>query len=186
MHEEGVSADVTSHLQFSAVPILEEAEYTALTAASTCNMFVFYPYAFAVRCNGGVIDEQAFVELSVALLFNLGQSHHVRAFRNSASCKNDLKEALRHYNYAITLLKMKVSLCAGSASSYLLTLALLNNVGHAYSDLGQMKQARSSLDGMENLLDGEQFNHIPEDHAEFFSSSVFFSQSYQIKAAAAA
>ena len=178
-------AAAATTVDFSVVRILEEEDSTALMAASASNLFAVYPNAFAAHCHGA-INELTFVEVSAALIFNAGLTYHLRGLRQPTSRQNDLKEAIRHYGSALTLLRMNRSICADSVQSYLLTLALLNNLGHVFCDSGRMEESLRCAESMERLLEDDHFLGIPDVEAEFFSSGVLLTKSYSIRAAGAA
>jgi hypothetical protein len=151
--------------------------------ASPGNMFTIYNYTFAFGGCDSFDDE---CMASAILLFNQGLAHHRLALsgrsRNSAAA---FKNALALYKMGLGVFQTNTDLAADE-QLFLVLLALLTNMGHIFSHLFQVSDAKQCREKLEMFLSLSSSLAIPDEETDFFYSALTFSSYYNANAAPAA
>jgi hypothetical protein len=151
--------------------------------ASPGNMFAVYNYAFAVR-GGDDCDDECVT--SAILFFNQGLAHHRLALsgrsRDSAA---SFKNALSLYKMGLGVFQTNTDLAADE-QLFLVLLGLLTNMGHIFSHLFQVSDAKQCQEKLEMFLSMSSSLGIPDEETDFFYSALTFSSYYNGNVAPAA
>jgi hypothetical protein len=151
--------------------------------ASPGNMFTVYNYAFAV---GGCDECDDECMTSAILFFNQGLAHHRLALsgrsRDSAA---SFKNALSLYKMGLGVFQTNTDLAADE-QLFLVLLGLLTNMGHIFSHLFQVSDAKQCQEKLEMFLSMSSSLGIPDEETDFFYSALTFSNYYNGNVAPAA
>jgi hypothetical protein len=122
-------------------------EVDATMSISPENMFVVFNRAFTYDEHGRLFNSSAdYTKAAATLLYNMGIAfHHLGIQENSAAA---LKKSLYTYQMAYAVLSQKCD----DSFSYLVMLALCNNMSHIHCHFFNLKEARSFSDLVTEIL----------------------------------
>ena len=145
---------------FSSVPVWMPQDTSFL---------IFYDRALLVDTTVPFHDSEL---LSAVILFNMALLHHSRGV---SYCKTDsLELASRLYRIALDILQKDVD----RGSSYLLLMAIFNNLAHIDSHLFRIEEMKKSLEEVRTIIlseviDDDECALDEDDYAIFFMNSMF-------------
>jgi hypothetical protein len=116
-----------------------------------------------------VLDHEVVIEISVAIMFNLAQSHHFHALRgNSQDRESVLGQAVRLYELAYTVqVQEDIELSAEC------TMAMVNNMGQIHGLLGNHeKQTKCFRQLLSTILFLQSYGEATTCETEGFVRSV--------------
>jgi hypothetical protein len=146
----------------------------------TGESFAFYNRAFTLSSCIGTSP------LTAILLFNSGLAHHVMAMQGTYNPSKKLQQALRCYKYALNVIR-SMAPSSTKENLYVLTLALLNNMGHVYFCFSWAKEVHSCRDHLDALLEDFLSHILSDEDADFFYfEKMYREQGYVYSAAPAA
>lgn len=170
----------------TSIPLLESCSRfePLLEASSEGESFAFYNRAFSIETRWS--PHIGTTSLTSILLYNSGLAHHIMAMQGIYNPTSKLEEALRCYKYALTIFRTAVPSSA-KEGLYLLTLALLNNMGHIFPYFSCLDEAASCRDRLDELLEELVPNTMSDEDVDFFYfEKMYREQGYMYTAAPAA
>ena len=165
--EQDKTADVVASIL--SIPILTECQCETIKMQSPSNLFTFYPRAFQLAYSRP--EDATFPQILVTLLYNLALATHVKCIDNPARTTPRYQNSvLKLYQHGMNL--ARAFLTPQDTSILCVQLALANNLGFFYSELGHFQETRESVRELVQLLHQTSQNMIsPEDFGIFFESA---------------
>ena len=134
--------------------------------------FDLYERAFALSRDFDPIKND--VLFDSVLLYNLAFAYHRLALTQVKHYTKNMMSALRCYKFGLQAVRHNTH---PAASEYLFVIALayLNNMGHAFAHFGRPKDASSCRDMLSTLVE----SHIPESISQDDEDFFYFGQFYR-------
>jgi hypothetical protein len=121
--------------------------------------------------------------VSSVLLYNAALGHHINAVQSGSS--RELASALQFYQYAFSLLTGSNN--EVETEDVLLLLALINNMGHVYSNTFNLPAADHCMDMLHSFFTAtEGDSRLVESDSLFFYMNTFLVKMEQFSSAPAA
>jgi hypothetical protein len=149
------------------------------------NIFVVFHRAFHLSNNGELKPSANSTIASATLLYNMGLAwQHLGTQENNAVA---LKKALFAYERAYSILSRSQQQCNDSLS-YLIMLALCNNMAHIHSHFFNLEEAKTCRDLIPRILacSSPGMSSMATDDYAFFLSEAMLLQGQGLKFAPAA
>jgi hypothetical protein len=128
---------------------LKSLKYETLSSVSPDNVFVVFHRAFHLSDYGELNTSADFTKACVILLYNMGLAwQHLGAQENSTMA---LKKALFAYERAYSTLS-QFQQQYNDSFSYLVMLALCNNMAHIHSHFFDLEEAKNYRDLIPQIL----------------------------------
>ena len=199
------TASVALHSQKTTIDVVQSSSCTLLfplpidetvvandAVVSPGNLFPVYNQAFGLSVNKSHAwtaddSEEQRTTISAVVIYNLALANHRIGLSSTGNSGSSLKNALRLYGQALTLLQSNIDLVAERQALFVLTLATICNMGQIKAHFWDLADAQLCFDRLEMLLmDAPCSFDLPESEAEFFYSIVCHDCGCFVNAAAAA
>jgi hypothetical protein len=159
-----VDIDGDERLKYTvAIPELHNA-----MSSSPENVFVVFNRAFTYYEHGVFISSADYTKATATLLYNMGIAFHNLGIQENNTAA--LKQSLYTYQMAYSVLSQKCD----DSFSYLVMLALCNNMSHIHGHFFNLKEAKSFWDLITEILGcvASMDSSISIDDYDFFVSEL--------------
>lgn len=153
-----------------------------LNESSTHNVFEVYTSAFMFP----PCDDMAYFqrEATIIVFYNIALAHHLAGLSATTDSAKHLRESLRCYKIALTLVRSQE--CHQFDDWYTLVLGLLTNMGHIFCHGWQVEEAKSCSQHIDKLLTSPAVMCLSEEAGAFFFDTITCTRSFNGNIAPAA
>lgn len=145
--------------------------------ASPHNLFEIFPCAFGLQRSNGQSTSNAAPEILVALLFNLGLTHHLAGFMGQGNARENLTKALSHYKLCMDIFDSYSLEFIFDYSFCALLCGNCTNSGHILAHLGRLPEAVAFGEYLESLLESTACTtDLTEEENDFFYTIMYCSK----------
>lgn len=158
----------------SSVPVRDSLSYLKPSLYQDQDAFSIFDRAFLIESH----SSEGQTDATPVLLYNMGLAYQLLGMKDLRSQHSNLKKAMKAYRMATAL-----------ATDFLVSLAVVNNMGHLYSQCCDTRESQRCLDSLRAGLDAIQQDsnvEILEDEFRALQINVLVMHGQKMVVAAAA
>lgn len=161
---------------------LTSLDMKVLYESSAHNVFEIYTSAFMFPPCDDMAHFQR--EATIIVFYNIALAHHLAGLSASNDSAKHLREALRCYKIALTLVRSQE--CQQFDDWYTFVLGLLTNMGHIFCHGWQVEEAKSCSQHIDRLLALPAVVYLSEEAGAFFFDTLTCTRTFNGSIAPAA